>query len=130
MNIEPAKFATALNCMDGRVQKPVTEWIRSEYTVDYVDMVTKPGIDKVLSEGSVQDIEELKNYVTISVKEHGSHLVVITGHQDCAGDPVDVETHHRQIKKAVSVVKSWNLEVKIVGLFVNKNFVITVVCGN
>lgn len=34
------KFATAINCMDGRVQIPVIEYIKSKYEVDYVDMIT------------------------------------------------------------------------------------------
>lgn len=36
------KFATAINCIDGRTQLPVIEWARKKYGVDYVDMITKP----------------------------------------------------------------------------------------
>jgi hypothetical protein len=44
------KFATALNCMDGRVQIPIIEFLKKKFKVDYVDMITEPGIDKILAE--------------------------------------------------------------------------------
>jgi len=32
------KFATAINCMDGRVQLPVINWLMENLSVDYVDI--------------------------------------------------------------------------------------------
>lgn len=130
MLTQPAKFATALNCIDGRVQQPVTAWVKEHYQVDYVDTITEPGIDKVLSDGDPKFLEELKRFVEVSVKAHGSKVVVVAGHHGCAGDPVNPEMHYRQIKKAVDIVESWGFDVKIVGLFVNKNYLTEVVCGN
>jgi len=46
-----SKFATAINCMDGRCQLPVIEWMKKRYGVEYVDMITEPGPDGVLAEG-------------------------------------------------------------------------------
>jgi hypothetical protein len=42
-------FATAINCMDGRTQIPVTDYVRKKYKVEYVDMITEPGPIKVLA---------------------------------------------------------------------------------
>ena len=44
------KFATAINCMDGRVQLPVINYLKDQYKIDYVDMITEPGPIKILSE--------------------------------------------------------------------------------
>jgi Putative carbonic anhydrase len=33
------KFGTAINCMDGRVQEPVINWMKVRYGLDYVDMI-------------------------------------------------------------------------------------------
>ena len=41
-------FATALNCMDGRVQNTVTEWTKKHFNVTFVDAVTEPGIDSII----------------------------------------------------------------------------------
>ena len=43
-------FATAINCMDGRVQTPVIEYLQHQYGADYGDMVTEPGSNKILAE--------------------------------------------------------------------------------
>ncbi|WP_369522760.1 carbonic anhydrase [Guptibacillus hwajinpoensis] len=31
------RFGTALNCIDGRTQIPVTQWLKAHYHLDYVD---------------------------------------------------------------------------------------------
>jgi hypothetical protein len=41
-------FATALNCMDGRVQDAVAKWTKDHFNVMYVDAVTEPGIDSII----------------------------------------------------------------------------------
>ena len=40
------KFATSVSCIDGRIQIPLTNWIKENYSVDYVDTITEPGDDK------------------------------------------------------------------------------------
>lgn len=44
------RFATAINCIDGRAQMPVNEWVRKNLGADYVDTVTEPGVDKAITE--------------------------------------------------------------------------------
>jgi len=113
------KFATAINCIDGRTQIPVSDWIKGKYAVHYVDMVTEPGCDKIVSGEDQNVIEKIKSKVLISVNAHKSSLVAVAGHHDCAGNPVTKEEHLEQIKKCVSTIKSWNLPVEAVGLWVN-----------
>lgn len=120
-------FATALNCIDGRVQRPVSDWIKSNLNVDFVDTITEPGIDRVLSGGDRAFIEEVKRFVGISVSAHGSHAIVLAGHHGCAADPVLKEKHFEQIRKGLEVIKSWDFDATVVGLFVNKNWEIEVV---
>ena len=43
------KFATSVSCMDGRIQIPLTNWIKKNFSVDYVDTITEPGIDKLVA---------------------------------------------------------------------------------
>lgn len=38
------KFATAVNCMDGRIQTPVIECLRKKYVVEYVVISLEPEI--------------------------------------------------------------------------------------
>ena len=113
-------FATSLSCIDGRVQLPMINWIKEKYLVDYVDTITAPGIDKVISDNDVQSI---KKSVMISVSNHKSSHIVISGHFGCAGNPVSDEEHFAQIKKSVEIVNSWNLNVDVVGIWIDENFV-------
>lgn len=121
------KFGTAINCIDGRVQLPVIKWLKENYHLDYIDMITEPGPEKVLSHG--EEIESLKSKVLISVKAHGSDIIAIVGHYDCAGNPVSKEEQFNQIQRAVQVIHSWNLEAiqKVIGLWVNDSWKIEVV---
>ena len=112
------KFATAINCIDGRTQNPVSEWVKKNHSADYVDTVTEPGCDKTLLQNP-EKIDQIKAKVQISINAHGSSLIAIAGHHDCAGNPVSKDEHITQIKKSVEIIKSWNLPVKVVGLWVN-----------
>ena len=113
------KFGTTLNCIDGRTQKPVSDWIKENFQVDVVDTITEPGCDKVLPENNSEKINQLKSKVQISINAHKSSVVVIVGHHDCAGNPVSKEEHIEQIKKSAEIIKSWNLPVKVAGLWIN-----------
>jgi carbonic anhydrase len=112
-------FATSLSCMDGRVQIPMNDWIKKKYVVDFVDTITAPGIDKVIFDGNITSI---KNSVMISVLNHKSSHIVVSGHFGCAGNPVSNEEHYSHIKKSVEIIDSWNLNVNVVGVWIDENF--------
>jgi hypothetical protein len=119
------KFVTAINCMDGRTQIPIIKWMKHEYKADYVDMITEPGPIKLLSEKqNCIDSKSIKKRVEISINVHGSKNVAIIGHYDCAGNPVDKETQIKQIKEAADVIKSWDFNVNVVGLWIDNHWIV------
>ena len=111
------RFAACLNCIDGRVQLPVIHWIKDNYDVDYVDMITEPGMNGILADERYP-IENILKKIDVSVKKHGSGQVFVVGHHDCAGNSVDQGTHSKQIVQAVERVKYLRPLVNIVGLWV------------
>ena len=119
------KFATSVSCMDGRIQIPITNWIKENFSVDYVDTITEPGIDKLVADNT--DLESIKTKVGISINKHESELIVVSGHYDCAGNPVSNEEHITQIKKGIEVISSWNLGGKVVGVWVDDTWKINIV---
>ena len=119
------KFATSVSCMDGRIQIPLTNWIKENFSVDYVDTITEPGIDKQVADNT--DLESIKTKIGISINKHKSELIVVSGHYDCAGNPVSNEEHITQIKKGIEVISSWDLGVKVVGVWVDDTWKINTV---
>lgn len=114
-----SKFATCLNCIDGRVQIPVINWITNNYEIDYVDMVTEEGMDGLLADNSFNPVHILRK-LAISIGNHDSNTIFIVGHDDCAANPVDEDMHKDQIKKAVQRIKNYTLSSEIIGLWVSK----------
>jgi hypothetical protein len=125
-----AKFATAINCMDGRVQQPVIDFIQKTFSVDYVDMITLPGPNKILAEGKEKALIELiRNCLEISLFRHQSELVAIAGHYDCAGNPGDEATQLQDILRAMEVVASWFSNVKIIGLWIDASWKVKLIAS-
>ncbi len=122
------KFGTALNCIDGRVQLPVADWVKLHCQVQYVDMITEPGIIKPLSNGNRQIINEIAENLRISIEAHQSKVVAVAGHFDCAANPVSFEEQEIQIREVFEMIKFWNLGVRIVGLFVNEWSAVDLIC--
>jgi hypothetical protein len=114
------RFATAINCMDGRVQKPVFDYMLQKFAVDYVDMITEAGPIKALSLGREGTIaESIRNRVAISVGKHESKFIAVVGHHDCAGNPVEDDLQREQTLKAMQTVVSWGFRAKVIGLWVD-----------
>jgi len=115
------KFATVINCMDGRTQLPVIEWAKREYGVNYVDTITEPGPVRVLAESSDNiSLESIRRRVDISVRRHGSSRVAIVAHADCAGNPVDKETQLTQLRAAGATILSWGMDVQVDRLWLDE----------
>ena len=114
------KFATSVSCIDGRIQFPLAGWIKETYSVDFVDVISEPGVDKKIVENL--DLESIKHKVGISISAHKSKLIVVSGHHDCAGNPVSDDVHISQIKKGVDVISSWGLDAKVVGVWVDDSW--------
>ena len=113
-------FACAINCMDGRVQDAVKNYMKENYGVDYVDMVTEPGPNKILADNADSAIiENIKKRVEISVHHHGSKVVAIVGHFGCAGNPTEKEEQIKHLQEAKKTVESFGFPVEIVLLWVD-----------
>jgi len=121
------KFAIAINCIDGQVQIPVIEHLKNNYKLDYVDMITVPEANKILAENKDSPIEAIKKYLNLSVNVHKSKIAAIVGHYDCAGNPANKETQLNGIIAATKNVASWGLNVDIIGLWVDKNWKVSLV---
>ena len=121
-------FCTSIHCMDGRVQEPLIQYLKQYYHIDYVDTITEPGPNKLLSSDSnPNSIESIKSRVDISIQKHGSKLIAVSGHHDCAGNPVNEVTQKNQIIDSVKTLNALYSDVEIIGLWVDENWVVNLV---
>jgi len=118
------KFASIINCMDGRTQLPIAQWVMENYGIDYPDTITEAGPVKIIADNKKKElIGAIKYRLNISVNKHGSRLIVLVAHYDCAGNPEKKEVQLKQLKKALKRIKKWNYDVdEIVGVWVGKNW--------
>lgn len=109
--------------MDGRIQEPLCNWIKRNHNVEYVDVITEPGIDCSITDGVIA--ASIRAKAEISIRAHGSKLIIISGHHDCAANPVSEEEHIGMIRDAVGVVSAWNLGIVVMGVWVDKSWNVT-----
>lgn len=126
------KFATSVGCIDGRIQIPIIDFLEKEYGVDYVDIVTEPGMDAVIANlqnrvETQQTIRSIKNKIAVSVNAHGSQLICISSHYDCAGNPVTREEHIEMVKKCVKDLRGSFPSCSILGVWVDERWKINVI---
>jgi len=115
-------FAVLLNCMDGRTQLPAINWIRDNFNVKYVDIISEPGIDKVICDEDENFINSLKYKMNISINSHGASTAFVAGHYDCAANAVNKMQHLKQIKKSVSIIKNLYEDIEVIGIWINEKF--------
>lgn len=111
--------------MDGRVQLPVLQWIKANYPVDFVDVITEAGMDGVLANQG--DISEILRSIAISVNVNHSTTLFVVGHHDCRGNPVAEPEHRSEISQAVQRLKGHWPGQAIIGLWVNPSWEIEAV---
>ena len=66
-------FCTVINCMDGRVQLPVIEYLQKRFNVEDVDSITEPGPNLILAKQPESELAgSIINRVRVSVEQHRS----------------------------------------------------------
>lgn len=118
-------FFTAIGCMDGRVQDVVARYGREKFGAKFPDTLTEAGLVGLLAKDPVDEklLESVKfKAVAVSLGKHHSSGIVVHGHAECAGNPVDDEKHLDDIRKSVEVIKNLvNSAVPVVGVFVKRS---------
>ncbi len=116
------RFGTAITCIDGRVQEPVAKWLKEKYLLDFVDVISEPGVDRVLASELAVPQEHLRYELQLSVERHGSTVVAVVAHHDCAANPGSREEHVEQLHQALRVVRAWGFSASVEALWVNEEW--------
>ena len=118
-----ARFATVINCMDGRTQLPIINYIKTKFNVDYVDNITEPGPVKVISEQRNDfQVHSIQQRAILSQEKHGSKHLALVAHYDCTGNHVEKNRQMEQLSMSLEYIRLWGFKGTIVGLWVNENW--------
>lgn len=114
--------------MDGRVPFPVADWIKLHGHVQYVDMITEPGINRILAEDKQNRIAAIAKKLRTSIEVHQVSIIAVAGHFECAANDAGFEQQKEQIKTSVDLINSWRFEIRLVGLYVNEWNSVDLIC--
>lgn len=124
-NHNSATFATVINCMDGRTQLPVIDYMKTRFNVDYVDVITEPGPVKVIAEQwNAYQVHSIQQRLMISQEKHGSKHLALVAHHDCAGNPVEKSKQIEQLRRSIESIRLWGFKGDVVGLWVDENWAV------
>jgi hypothetical protein len=109
--------------MDGRVQLPVIKYLQERFGVDYVDVISEPGPNKILASSSdLATIESIYKRLEISVDHHNSIGIAIVGHHGCAGNPSCESDQKEHTFSAIKRISSKYQSLPVIGLWVDENW--------
>lgn len=123
-------FYTAVNCMDGRVQLPVINYLMNRFDTTYIDSITEAGPVLYLAEKHDSQVtKSILRRIDISIKHHKSTGIAIIAHHDCAGNPVNDQSQLAQLNLAQNFLAGHYPNVNIIGLWVDSTWCISQICS-
>jgi len=126
-----AKFAVVINCIDGRTQLPVINFMKSKFKVEFVDVITEPGPVKAIAEPrNAFQVYSIQQRLMLSQEKHGSQHLGVVAHHDCAANPVEKGKQIEQLRQSLDYIRLWGFKGAVAGLWVNENWEVQEVSFN
>jgi hypothetical protein len=123
-------FCTAVNCIDGRTQLPVIEYLTEELGVEYVDMVTEPGPVRATTDRPDRGLSgSILQHAVLSIEEHDSVALAVVAHHGCAGNPVSDDEQIQQLEYAADALAKQFPAIPIHCLWVDGDWSVSEVCS-
>jgi Putative carbonic anhydrase len=113
------RFATAVSCIDGRIQTRVIDQVMLRFGARHVDNITAPGAVRHLAGETTDTGDFLLEHVRIAMQAHQSSEVAIIAHATCAGNPVPDAKQKEQLRAATQLVEERFPGATVVGLFLD-----------
>jgi carbonic anhydrase len=119
-------FCTAINCMDGRTQLPVNDYLRKRLNVKYVDTITEAGPVRILGDEPDSSLATgILDRLDISTNKHGSTCIAVVAHHDCGGNPASKEIQMGQLDRAVRFLAARYPHLRILGLWLDAHWTVS-----
>ena len=113
-------FAAAINCIDGRTQAAVLDFVRKRFRVQFVDLITEPSPVRVLARrGDRTALKSIARRVDFSIRVHEVESLAVVAHHDCRANPEADERQQEQLTRAVEYLGRCYESLEIIGVWVN-----------
>ena len=118
------KFGTVINCIDGRVQYPVMDYLKKTYNLEFFDAANEAGPLLTLTKKTDKcRLISLKEQIRTSLEEHNSKFIALIGHHDCTDNPGDRSFQEGQMDEAlIYLQRAFGEDLTLVGLYVNEQW--------
>ena len=94
--------------------------MKEHYAAKYVDTITEAGPCKILADNNNEiSVNSIIERVEISIRKHKSKLIAISGHHDCAGNPVSREVQIEQLSIASQRIRAKYPECQVNAVYIN-----------
>lgn len=114
-------FCAVINCLDGRTQLPVIQFLMNRFNVKYVDMLTDAGPLGILTNDPESDRAKFFiERVNTVIRVHDIKELAVTGHWDCRGNPVPRERQLEQQREVILRYREIFPQLTIIGLWVDE----------
>src|SRR3989344_8474433 len=123
MSSHSETFFTSVGCIDGRSECAVAKWGREKFGVKYADAITEAGLVKWLAGNHLDQylVESIENKIKISIEKHHSKNIVVSGHEDCAGNPVSGSAHKKDILKAAELISLMFPKISVTSVYAKRS---------
>ena len=116
-------FFTVINCMDGRAQLPVNQFLQERFEAQYIDTITELEPVKILAKQQDEHLlQSIFSRIDVSVGDHDSPGIALVAHHDSAGNPVDEAARHSQMLKALNLLAERYPDKTLLGLWVDASW--------
>lgn len=115
-------YGAVINCIDGRVQGVVIDYLRKRWNVEYVDVITEVAPERVLAErADSQGVARLRSHVLSSLKQQQSPRVAIAAHSGCESNPVPENVQRKHLEAATAWLVTEFRQAEVTGLWVDRD---------
>jgi hypothetical protein len=119
------KFSVAINCMDGRAQLPVIEFLKKRFNADFVDCVTEAAPAQILAgETNRRQVQSIIDRIDLSITQHKPVAIAIIACEQCPGDSADKQKQLERLDLSVKFLKRQYSSVEVIGLWIDKNWAV------
>jgi len=113
-------YGAVINCIDGRVQRVVTDYLRKRWNVEYVDVITEVAPERVLAERTdSQIVARLRSQVLSSLKQQQSPRLAVAAHSDCESNRVPEDVQRQHLEAAVTWLAAEFTQAEIIGVWID-----------